>query len=261
MAGPRDTPNVPTMKPDGTHQETVVLNDFGGVEFSQRTRTSASGNTAVRYTLDIDAEPILHNLRGLDLGAKPAQAILALIQRQHRNVSEFAKPATIAFREKMARAFAGQSGKSGMARQRRGEFVVPARTDKAYAQARYSGGKMGPMPPAQTKRLGLDSGRLQQGWFVRANPAEGNYTINAPANRLDPATFGGGLGALQAWIARLVQVVPALTGRGVLDDDGFVKAVADSPVVAVLKGDYARKVAGIYGRAIWGGAKRFAAFL
>ena len=215
MAGPRDVPLVPTMAPSGVHQETVILNDAESWTLDQRTRTSASGKTSVRYSLSIKAEPILNNLRGVDLGAGPAAAILALIQKQHRAITETVKPSTSIRREVWQRAFD------------RGE---------PSAMARYAGGKTGEMRPGgrSAARVGIDSGRLLAGWFLRQNPAEGTYTINVPANRLDPATFGGGLGALQRWVDRLVTLIPALTGQGVLEDDGFVRAVGKSNPVQVL---------------------------
>jgi len=229
MAGPRDVPLVPTMAPSGIHQETVVLNDAATWTLDQRTRTTAAGKSSVRYSLSIKAEPILNNLRGVDLGAGPAQAILELIQKQHRAITEVAKPATILRRAVAARQMAGVSLDP---RRRRGATV----TASDVTTRRYTGGKLGRMDPNPgSVRVGIDSGRLLAGWFLRQNPAEGTYTINVPANRLDPSTFGGGLGALQRWVERLVTLIPALTGKGVLEDDGFVRAVGKSHPVQVLK--------------------------
>lgn len=249
MAGPRDTPNVPTMPPDGTHQDTVVLNDFGGVRLSERTRTSKAGKTAVRYTLDIDAEPVLHNLRGVDLGRAPAQAILDLIRKQHRDVSELAKPSTMERRKRAAKELAA----GGSTRRARGGTV----SSGDLVRRRYIAARTASDAPGTSARVGSDSNMLYNGWAIRHNPAEGVYTINVPANRLNPDTFNGGMPALQRWLERFAKLVPALTGRGVIEDEGFIRAVGSSKVVQVLKDNYALKVAGIYGRAIFQGVRGF----
>ena len=125
-----------------------------------------------------------------------------------------AKPSTIARRKRAAMELASGGGEN--------------------VQRRYKAARTANDPPGSSVRVGSDSNLLYNGWFLRQNPAEGAYTINVPANRLDPATFGGGLGALQRWVDRLVTLIPALTGQGVLEDDGFVRAVGKSNPVQVL---------------------------
>lgn len=222
MAGPRDVPldqnrAAPWQSPS-VHQDVVVLNDFSGVRFEERTRAT-KGGASVRYSLGIRAEPILHNLRGIDLGKRPAEAILVMIMRQHAAITQPAAPATVLKRKQAVSALA------------RGE---------PWATRRYSGGRSGTSRPGsggtsgKGDRYGIDSGRLLDGWFVRQNPAEGTWTVNVPANRLDPSTFGGGLAAVQAFVARLVQLIPALRGEGILEDAAFVRAVGESSPVKLL---------------------------
>ena len=226
MAGPRDAPLIPTMPPDGTSQETIVLNDAGSWRLEQRTRTSKGGKVGVRYSLSIDAEPILTNLRGLDLGRGPAAAILELIRQQHRDIGEMAKPSTMARRRAAAKELAG----GGSSRLARGEM-----TDSGdRVRRRYIAARTASDPPGTSVRVGSDSNTLYNGWFLRQNPAEGTWTVNVPANRLDPETFNGGVAALQAWVDRLVQLIPALTGKGILEDKAFIRAVGASKPVQVL---------------------------
>lgn len=215
MATPNDrTPLLPLTPADGTHQDTVVLNDYGGMRLEERTRTSKAGKTSVRMSLSIKATPILHNLNGLELGMGPANAIRDLLEKQTKDIGQPAAASTLLRRKEWARQFAAG---------------VP------QAVARYAGGKTGPKPPNQTVRLGNDSGRLAEGWFVRQNPKEGSWTINVPANRFDPTTWGGSTASLRAWIDRFVQLVPALAEpRSILEDGGFVRAVATSKPVVLL---------------------------
>ena len=229
MAGPRDVPkdqnrNAPWQSPDVT-QDVIVLNDFGGVQLEERTRTTKSG-TAVRYTLGIKAEPILHNLRGLDLGRKPAQAILDLIRTQHRNIAQMAAPSTMARRRRAA----AELKNGGSTRLRRGANV----TSGDLVKRRYVAARTANDPPGTSARFGSDSNLLYNGWFLRQNNAEGTWTVNVPANRLDPTTFNGGLAALQRFVEHLTALIPALRGVGVLEDAAFIRAVATSSPVRVL---------------------------
>ena len=162
-------------------QDVIVINEG----FQERRRTTSSG-TKSRYTLTVTAEPIIHNFSAEKLGEGPALAIREAIVKQIKAITEVANLATIKRRQSAAKAI--QAGKN----------------DK-----RYSGGRMGAMPPSGSVRLFNDSGRLADGIFVRQNPAEKNWTINVAANRLDPSTFKSH-GAFVGMVNRLRQLVPAL---------------------------------------------------
>lgn len=208
-------PYAPVTVEDGTHQNTVVLNDYGGVTLDERTRTSAEGSVSARLTLSIKTEPILVNLSSVDLGRGPAMAIRDMIEEQHGNITTIAALATLERREREKRAY-----ENGDPR----------------ARERYDGGRTGPTPPAgrSAVRYGIHSGRLKGGWFVRQNPMEQSWTINVPANRFDPTTWGGSTATLRAFIDRLVSLIPALRGIGIFDDARFTRAVAESKPVQVL---------------------------
>jgi hypothetical protein len=164
-------------------QDVIAIN----VGFSERRRTTGSG-TKSRYTFEIDAEPILHNLSQEKLGDGPAHAIARAITAQIKNITEVASLPTRQKRERAKRALAAGAD---------------------WAVKRYSGGRTGTKPPSGSVRFGNDSGRLAEGIFVRQNPEEKNWTVNVPANRLDPSTFGS-YPAFLAWVARLRAHVPVL---------------------------------------------------
>ena len=64
-------------------QDVIAIN----VGFSERRRTTSTG-TKSRYTFEIDAEPILHNLSQEKLGDGPAHAIARAITAQIKNITE-----------------------------------------------------------------------------------------------------------------------------------------------------------------------------
>ena len=244
MATQQDrTPLLPRTPPSLTTQKTIILCDYGvtmlgdkalGTVLSQRTRTSGSGKTGVRMTLDIKATPLLANLNGVELGKGPSEAIRALLEAQTVRISEQVSPATQKFREQMQRGYNGQS-EGGPTVLRRGAQVAVKRSSIQLANARYRGGRSEPREPNRTKRIGNDSGRLSHGWFVTQNPKEGAWTVNVPANRFSMETWGGDEASMQAWIARFVSLVPALRDpRSILSEQSFRKAVASAPAVVAL---------------------------
>jgi len=177
-------------------QDVIVINEG----FQERRRTTSSG-TKSRYTITVTAEPIIHNFSAEKLGEGPAIAIREAIVKQIKAITEVANLATIKRRQNAAKAI--QAGK----------------TDK-----RYSGGRMGAIPPSGSVRLFNDSGRLADGIFVRQNPQEKNWTINVPANRLDPSTFKS-QGAFVGMVNRLRELVPALVNP--FGDKDVAQAILD----------------------------------
>ncbi len=237
MATQQDrTPLLPLTPPSQVHQTTVVLCDYGGTVLSQRSRTAGSGRTSVRMTLDIKATPLLANLNGVELGRGPSEAIRAILEDQSLNITATVTPATSLFRERMKRAYLGQTAPS-KTRLSRGAQVAIKRSDADLARERYAAGRMTPRVPGGkgAVRVGIDSGRLARGWFVRQNPKEGAWTINSPANRFSLDTWLGDAASLQAWITRFVSLVPALRDpRTILTDRRFQDALAKSPPVVKL---------------------------
>ena len=158
---------------------------------------------------------MLFDLDELVLGAKPAEAIRAHLERAIKSISEFASDATQAMRKKAAGAFASGA---------------------TWALKRYSGGRTGAKPPNQTARLFNDSGRLAEGWFVRENKEDRGWTVNVPANRLDPSTFTGE--GFQRMLDKLRSLVPVLQDvRELNRDDVFNRTVSESVRDIATKGE------------------------
>lgn len=196
-------------------QDVVILNDFGGSRFERRTRTTGAG-TKDRYTVTIKAEPVLHDFSELRLGQGPAIAIRDLVRRQIKSIGAFAAPATIEKREAAVRALA------------RGA---------QWAKRRYAGGRTGEKQPNTSWRLFNDSGRLADGLEVRENKTEKSWTINVPANRLNPSPGGHAsfrLGDFEQMVVRLAELVPALRGGAeLLQDETVRKAIATATADAI----------------------------
>ena len=214
-------------------QDVVVLNDMGASSLSSRTRTTASGSTAVRYSIEMRADPILHDFNQENLGQGPAVAIRDLLSRKMKEIGVKASDAT---RLRRANAVAGLAA------------GVPA-----YV-ARYSGGKIGTKQPNQSEALFNDSGRFANGMAVRFNPTDNNFTINVPANRLDPRTFGGGEAALVRMWERLVALVPEFKGGiDVLKHEEIRAAVADAVADSIVTKDSVARSTRSRARAkLWG---------
>lgn len=199
-----------------TTQDVVILNDMGASTLSSRTRTNSSGGTAVRYSIEMQAEPILHDFNQERLGQGPAEAIKALLTKSMKAISAAASPAT-----GHRRANASQGLAAG----------------NPSDVARYSGGRTGVTPPKleTPPRLFNDSGRFAEGLAVRFNPTDGNFTINVPANRLDPRTFGGGEAAIVAMWRRLVALVPEFKGGAeVLKHQEIQEAIAEAVADSIV---------------------------
>lgn len=185
--------------------DTEILNwpDGFGAGFARR---GASSRGKQRTTIEIRAEVLLHDFSYENLGAGPAQAIQDAIKRGIAGITELASPATLRRRQVARRAFD------------RGE---------SWAMKRYSGGRTGPLAPAQSVRLFSDSGRLREGIFVRHNVQDQSFSINCTANRLDPSEFSGG--TFDAMLNRLRSLVPVLgDSRSLLADDTVRAAINES---------------------------------
>jgi hypothetical protein len=163
-------------------EDVMVLNDYG---LTSRTRTTKSGKTRTRYTVTIKSEPLLVNTNPRALSKGPATAMAELLKQRIKDITAQAAPATIAARQRAAKAVAAGA---------------------SWATRRYSGGRLGVKAPGQSDRLFNDSGRFADSIAVGATGS--GWTINVAANRLDPSTLDGGQAGLVKVMERLRQYVP-----------------------------------------------------
>ena len=194
-----------------------MADDIAIINQPLRKHESKSGK--VRFSISMKSEALVIGLDAKTLGDEVAKTMAAELRRQVEGITAEAAPATIKARESAARAFAGGGlTRAEMAKTDHGKREIAAgRTlNGDWAQERYSGGKLGPMPPNQSRRAFNDSGRFARGIAVQAAP--GKWRINVPANRLDPQTGN----VTRIW-ARLIELVPAFANVGLLMDSKDVR--------------------------------------
>jgi hypothetical protein len=160
--------------------ESILLNE-------SYTLDKRSRNGVTRYSISVDAEPLLLSLSREKIGKPVADAIRDAIRAGIRAIGTPAKPATV---------------------KRRTRAVAAITNGKAWALKRYAGGRTGASAPGKSANLYNDSGRFADGLVVQQNTTEGTFTINVTANRLDPSTFTPL--RFTEMVRRLGELVPAL---------------------------------------------------
>ncbi len=157
--------------------------------FTKRTGTLPSGKTrAPRYTVEVRSEPLLFDFDEMNIGFEFADAYRQVISDQIRHIVEPVKQVTRRLRAKALEAYTFGAD---------------------WAMERYSGGRLGPMPPnPQSSAKFNDSGRLAKGVFVRQNTKDKTFTVNLPTNRFNPSVSGQA--TVMKWFADLRRLVPAL---------------------------------------------------
>ncbi len=171
-------------------QRVVAINDLG---LQERTRVSTvtGKDLGVRFAVSIVGTPVIHNIDTKALGKGPALAIEQHLRASMLSIQAKASDSTL---------------------ERRKNAVAAHRVDDSKKfqdslEARYSGGRLGTMPPNQSDRLFNDSGRFAKS--IKAGFGNGNeWVINVAKNRLDPTTLNGGEAALRSVYAKLVELIP-----------------------------------------------------
>lgn len=161
-------------------QETIAINDFADI----RRRTLKSGKTKDRLSINVTSEVVVVDFDDRRLGRGPSEAIRDYLEKQVKGIDATAAPETIARRRRHR-----------------------ANPDTKSYKRRYTGGRTGHKPPTTSVRLFNDSSRLSEGLFVRENRKERGWTINVPANRLNPQHWGG---ELQRVLEQLREHVPEI---------------------------------------------------
>jgi hypothetical protein len=149
-------------------------------------RTGSSGKS--RFTVRVVAEPIVISTDPMFLAMKPAQRMAEYLRQKVAGVATKAPEATLKYRQAALKAFI---------------------QGKAWAVERYSGGKMGSIPPARSENALNDSGRFAKSIRASQSKETGTWRIDVAANRLDPKTSGG---FERVW-NRIVSLVPELGQR------------------------------------------------
>ena len=173
-------------------QDVVAVNVFDGAKLERRERTTSTG-THVRMTMTIDAQPVVHDFGIETLTNRTRDVILKALRDALEAISAPASSSTLRRRDNAARGLA-----AGVA---------------AYVD-RYTGGRTTSAAPGTKRTYWNDSGRFAAGLFVMVNRKENGFTINVPANRLnpDPKFWGGGEAALIAAWRKLLELAPAFRG-------------------------------------------------
>ncbi len=204
---------------------------LGAANLKQRTRTNAKGVSKSRYTVEVSGDSLLINTDPKSLGKGPAEAIAEHLRQQIQNISAVASPGTLKWRKSAERGLTNNAehrelSKTAFAKKEaaagRGHLLGPTGN---WAQRRYSGGRLGFMPPNQSDRLFNDSGRFAKS--ITANANNETWTINVASNRLDPGTLGGGGGALVRVYRRLIELVPEFGDMSRLLNSSKVRAALE----------------------------------
>jgi hypothetical protein len=250
------------------------------------TRTSASGRQ--RTTIEVSSEPLVVNLDPKQLGRGVAMAIADTLRSAIKGITQVATESTQRARENAAKQFAGiqeqrataaaakaarAASKPTAAKQPTGPKYGPKKPPKygptkpqsrsadQGVMKRYSGGKLGAMPPNQTDRLFNDSGRLVRS--IVAQAAEGaQWIVNVAGNRfsvdtLDTGGDGSPQQALSRIMAQLARYVPMIANPALLMSAAPVRAAVEATMqqmihksearISELKMQRAKAIASLFG--------------
>jgi hypothetical protein len=151
----------------------IVLSDYSnlssGAIRGRRGRTSAKTGQRgrARFTIEIVSEPITHQFDELALGKGPAEAAARGVAAKIRSITEPVSDTTQAIRAYQEQAYAA---------------------GKPWAKRRF-GFRGGDRRPRDGElRKFNHSGTFADGMTATENKTEKAWTINVPANRLDPRT-------------------------------------------------------------------------
>ncbi|HVJ30613.1 MAG TPA: hypothetical protein VNA66_09925, partial [Gammaproteobacteria bacterium] len=181
--------------------------------------------------------------------------------------SQVASAATLKARESAARAFAGIQERKQQSTAKRAtaakqptasKFNHPKMPTKAGpvqqksatggVSKRYSGGRLGAMPPNQSDKLFHDSGRLIRSivaQMAKAGTDAAEFVINVAGNRFDPTTLNpGAAGSPQAALDRIIvklrELVPAFGNAAELMSDLRVRKAANDVAKSMITKTAAR---------------------
>jgi hypothetical protein len=181
-------------------------------------RTSKSGKQ--RVTVVVKSEPVIINTDPKALGRPVAAAIVHHLREKVAGISAKAAANTL--------------------RARATELATFVR-GAPWVMKRFSGGKMGSLPPNQSDRAFNNSGRFAKSITGNAS-SDGSWRINVAANRLDSSTSGG----VERIYQKLLEYVPEFGDPGkLLENDIVRKSIERSMQDMIKKAEATSKSLGI----------------
>src|SRR4030067_1222679 len=93
--------------------ETIAINLPPSIK--ERTRVLKSGKTQTRFSIEVKSEPIIHAFYDKELGRKPAEVLVALLQE---NIRAFARPVAPTTQKKRQHAAAAFDRRASWAMER-----------------------------------------------------------------------------------------------------------------------------------------------
>jgi hypothetical protein len=151
----------------------IVTSDYSNLTSGAITgrlgRVGKSGERGrARMSIDIVAEPLVHNFDELALGKPVALAIQGALQKSIRGITTSVGESTAFTRKYQEAAY--------------------ARGDE-WALARFGGPRLGERPPRPGNRTAWNhSGTFADGLYATENRTEKSWSVNVTNNRLDPRT-------------------------------------------------------------------------
>jgi hypothetical protein len=164
----------------------------------RRTRITRGGKIQRRYTLEIETEPVFHDLNEERMGRGAAETLAEVISDNLRNSSRQVKEATRRYRRWAEKVY----------------YTGRPQKAKIAIDKRYAGGRIGETPPrGESTQYGVDSGRLADGLFARIartgrTGQRAAWHINVPANRLNRGDefWGGSKAMFDEWLTQFRQL-------------------------------------------------------
>lgn len=195
--------------------DVIVLSDYSNLTVGAITgrlgRTSAKTGARgrARMSIEIVAEPLVHNFEELQLGKKPAAAIAEALRKGVEGITETVSDRTLESRKYQEKAFAA---------------------GKAWATSRFGGGRMQDTPPRSGDARHFNhSGRFAKSIVATENKTEKSWTVNVAANRLDPRTSRNA-GQFAFITETLIRLVPEFGDPRRLADHPLVRAAIEGSI-------------------------------
>lgn len=158
----------------------------------ERTSKRTGKVSRKNYKVDFQIQDLIVDTDARALNSEFSELVKEVVKQEMQGISEVASLATRQRRQRAERD--RQSG---------------------WYRKRYSGGRTGETVPNQSVRLFNDSNRMSNNLTLRArinSAGQSVITMNVPANRLDPRTFGSA-GAFNEMQRKLRSLVPILDSK------------------------------------------------